>query len=390
MPTDVARARPARGEPQPHAARRLHRRPRIRALDTLRGFALCGILIINIYQQVVWRGVAAGKAELLPDAVRLLFYERFYPVFAILFGIGFGIFLRRAARRTDRPRLVLARRLLFLLLIGALHFVFHPGEALTAYALAGLVVLLPLSYVGGRWALAVALVLLFVGAQLIVGYGPIPGLLALGYALARLDVPEALERRPHRVALAFAVCAAVAATWMVLDVRGAHVPMVNVVGGPGGGVNLLGPLAGIATGLAYCCGLLLLLRTPLGPALSAVLSPMGRMALTNYLSATVLFLVFGPLLGIDSPADWPRIVGLTIGILAVQALWSAWWLRRFRYGPAEWAWRCLTWWRRAPIRVTADADGNRVDTRPPDTTTAAGPPTGLAVPPRGDRRPRDH
>jgi uncharacterized protein len=327
--------------------------PRIHALDTLRGFALCGILIINVYQQVVFRGEAAGSAPKMPEAVQLLFYERFYPIFSILFGIGFGIFLRRAAQRTDRPRVILARRLGWLFLIGLAHFALHPGEALTAYALAGLLVLIPLSFLGGRAALAVAVVLLLLGAQLVVGYGPIPGLLALGYALAMLDVPAALERRTGRVAVAFAVFAAGSAAYIWLRVTGADLPAVNVVGGPGGGVSLLPPLAGIATGLAYCCGLLLLLRTPVGPALSAVLSPMGRMALTNYLSATVLFLVFGPLLGIDGTEDLPQIVALTVAILVVQAVWSTLWLRSFRYGPAEWAWRCLTWWRRAPIRPDA-------------------------------------
>ncbi len=327
--------------------------PRIDALDTLRGFALCGILIINIYQQVVFHGAGAGTAPQLPVAVQLLFYERFYPVFSILFGIGFGIFLQRAALRTDRPRLVLARRLAVLLVIGIAHFVVHPGEALTAYALAGLLVLLPLSYVGGRVAFVVAIVLLFVGAQIVVGFGPIPGLLALGYAFAMLGVPAALERRTGRVAVAFVVFAALAALWIVPTLRGVELPSVNVTGGPGGGVSLLGPLAGIVTGLAFCCGLLLLLRTPAGPALSAVLSPMGRMALTNYLSATALFLVIGPRLGIDSTADLPQVIGLTVGIIVVQAVWSALWLRSFRYGPAEWAWRCLTWWQRAPIRRRA-------------------------------------
>jgi uncharacterized protein len=324
--------------------------PRIDALDTLRGFALCGILIINIYQQVVFDGQAAGTAPRMPITVQLLFYERFYPIFSILFGIGFGIFLQRAAGRTARPRLVLARRLVILLLIGAVHFLFHPGEALTAYAIAGLIVLLPLSFAGGRTALVVAVVLLFVGAQLVVGFGPIPGLLALGYALAALGVPAGLGRHPGRIAIAFAVCAAVAGAWIVLTLRGTDLPFVNVTGGPGGGVSLLGPLAGIATGLAYCCGLLLVLRTPVGPALSAVLSPMGRMALTNYLSATVLFLLAGPALGIDGTEDLPRIAGLTVAVVVVQAVWSVLWLRSFRYGPAEWAWRCLTWWQRAPIR----------------------------------------
>jgi uncharacterized membrane protein YeiB len=331
--------------------------PRIHALDTLRGFALCGILIINIYQQVVFRGAAAGTATQLPEAVQLLFYERFYPIFSILFGIGFGIFLRRAALRTDRPRLVLARRLVVLLLIGGVHFLFHPGEALTAYAIAGLLVLLPLSFLGGRAALVLALVLLFAGAQLVVGYGPIPGLLALGYALAMLDVPAALERRTGRVAVAFGVFATLTAGWILLALRDVDVPVVNVIGGPGGGVGLLEPLAGIVTGLAYCTGLLLLLRTPLGPAMSAVLAPMGRMALTNYLSATALFLVAGPLLGIDSTADLPAILALTVGIIVLQAVWSVLWLRHFRYGPAEWAWRCLTWWRRAPNPALLHSSG---------------------------------
>ena len=324
--------------------------PRIGALDALRGFALCGILVVNIYQQVVFRGAASGSVSRLPEVVRLFFYERFYPVFAVLFGVGFAIFLRRAARRTAHPRGILARRLVVLLLIGALHFVVHPGEALTAYALAGLVFLLPLSHLGGRAALAVALVLLVVGAQLVVGYGPIPGLLVLGYALGVLGVPEGLTRHPGRLAAGLVVFGAVAAAWVAVELADVRLPFVNVVGGPGGGVSLLPPLAGIATAFAYCCAFLLLLRTPAGPRISAVLAPMGRMALTNYLSATVLFLALGPLLGIDDVDDVPQIVGLTVGILAAQAVASRWWLAHYQYGPAEWAWRCLTWWRRAPLR----------------------------------------
>ncbi len=99
--------------------------------------------------------------------------------------------------------------------------------------------------------------------------------------------------------------------------------------------------------------MLLLLRTPIGPALDAVFAPMGRMALTNYLTATVLFLVLGPVLGIDSLADAPAIAGLTVGILVVQIVWSRPWLRRYAYGPVEWAWRCLTWGQRAPLRRPA-------------------------------------
>lgn len=322
---------------------------RISELDALRGFALCGILVVNVYQQllVVRHGVTG-----YPLAVEVLFYERFLPIFAVLFGVGFGIFLRRARSRTARPRLVLARRLAALLVIGAAHFVFHRGEVLSTYALAGLLVLLPASLLPGAAALGLAVVLLLVGTQIVIGYGMIPGLLVLGYALAALGAPGALARRTGRVAVGAAVFGVVGLGWSVAVVRDVHVPRVNVLGGLGGGVGLLPAFGAIAVSLAYCCFFLLLLRTPLGPRLSALLAPMGRMALTNYLAATVLFLVVGPVLRIDSRADAPQIAVLTVGILLAQLAWSPAWLRRFRYGPAEWLWRCVTWWRRTPFRRT--------------------------------------
>lgn len=322
---------------------------RIQELDVLRGFALCGIVVINVIQQLVFlRGDTDDRTFPLP--VELLFYERFMPTFAVLFGVGFGIFLRRAAARADRPRVVLARRLAVLLVLGLVHWLFHPGEALATYALVGLVLLLPVSFLGARAVLAIAVALLFVGPQIVVGYGMIPGLILLGYALAMLDVPENLGRRPGRIAVALAVFGAVGATWAALRIADVDVPAVNVIGGLGGGADLLGPIAAVCTAFAYCCLVLLLLRTPAGPVINSVLAPMGRMALTNYLTATALFLVFGALLGIDSLADGAAIAGLTIGIIVVQAVWSRLWLASFRYGPLEWAWRCLTWWRRAPLR----------------------------------------
>lgn len=338
----------------PHAGRRTpveSAGTRIDELDALRGFALCGILVVNIYQQVVFGGTdgQAGSNE-MPTVVQLLFYERFLPIFATLFGVGFGIFLSRAGARSERPRLVLARRLLVLVAIGAIHFVFHPGEVLTAYGALGLIVLLPLSYLRGRAALIVALVLLLLGSQLILGYGPIPGLLALGYALAMLGAPEALPARTGRVATGFGIFGCLAALYAYLDLADVELPYVNFIGGPGGGVNLLPVAAAIATAFAYCCAFLLLLRAPAGNVISAIFAPMGRMALTNYLTQTVLFLLVSPLLGIESSADGAQIAVLTIAILAVQAVWSTLWLRSFRYGPAEWLWRCLTWWQRSPLR----------------------------------------
>ena len=42
------------------------------------------------------------------------------------------------------------------------------------------------------------------------------------------------------------------------------------------------------------------------------------------------------------------VVVATIWI--VQIIWSPLWLRRFRFGPAEWVWRSLTYWQRQQMK----------------------------------------
>lgn len=320
---------------------------RVVALDALRGFALCGIVIVNIYQQVLGRAVHPGQlSAVLADApswVQWGFVGRFYPIFAVLFGIGFALFLDGAGRRTDRPRLVLARRLLVLLALGLVHWVFHPGEVLTMYAISGLVVLLPLSYARAKVVLAVSIVLLVVGSALVGQAGMIPGLIALGFALGRLGVMEVLQSRPRPIAITLAVSLVVAIGLGVLIVGQVVLPSALLA-------RWSGAAWGVAMALSYATTFVLLLFTPVGPVLSAMFAPMGRMALTNYLSATALMLIFGPLIGIDGYDDVWRIVALAVAINVGQMIISAVWLRHFRFGPLEWVWRCLTWWQLAPLR----------------------------------------
>ncbi len=44
-----------------------------------------------------------------------------------------------------------------------------------------------------------------------------------------------------------------------------------------------------------------------------------------------------------------------LGVWAVQLVSSPWWLGRYRFGPAEWLWRTLTYWRRQPMRAGGPA-----------------------------------
>jgi uncharacterized protein len=103
----------------------------------------------------------------------------------------------------------------------------------------------------------------------------------------------------------------------------------------------------------YAAGIVLLVQHEPWRRRLAPLAAVGRMALTNYLLQTLicttLFYSYG--------CGWFGKVGpavgalLTIAIYAVQVPLSVWWLNRFRFGPAEWLWRCLTYGRWQRMRA---------------------------------------
>lgn len=91
-----------------------------------------------------------------------------------------------------------------------------------------------------------------------------------------------------------------------------------------------------------------------------VLAPVGRMALTNYLLQSVvsICLYHGWGLGLVGRLPPSQCVALTLAIFALQVPFSYVWLSRFRFGPAEWLWRSLTYGRVQPMRL---APGSATD-----------------------------
>jgi len=108
-----------------------------------------------------------------------------------------------------------------------------------------------------------------------------------------------------------------------------------------------------ASGLAYAAILLLAFQTNVGARLLAPLAATGRMALTTYLTqsvvCTTLFYSYG--LGWFGRVGYTGMFEITFVLFAVQMAASVWWLRRYRFGPAEWLWRTLTYGRAPAMRV---------------------------------------
>ncbi|MEV0613136.1 DUF418 domain-containing protein [Nonomuraea sp. NPDC050404] len=299
---------------------------RIRELDALRGFAVGGIMLVNTWQHVDDKEPVTA----IDWTIETLFQSHFYPIFSTLFGISFLLFLR------GNSRWALLSRLFWLFVIGMLQHQFYEGEVLTDYAFYGAAVLLPATFMAPGLPvllLGVAAVAWAVLPQVGGGVLLIPGLFLVGMGLWQLRPPRTL----------LLPCFAVAALATVL---------LSVAWGQTNHWTVYS-VAALAGAAAYSLGLLL----ACGSWTAAVLEPLGKMALTNYVTGTAVIAATGPLVDAD-PTRW-SVVALTVVTLVVQVLVSRWWLARFRYGPLEWIWRCLTWFRLVPNRLESGRDQNR-------------------------------
>lgn len=107
-------------------------------------------------------------------------------------------------------------------------------------------------------------------------------------------------------------------------------------------------------------GLILLMCKAQGlRAIKSPLAAVGRMALTNYVMQTVICIVlfsgFG--FGMYGRLERFELYYVVLAIWTFQLVLSPVWLRCFRFGPLEWAWRCLTYWSLQPLREKAAIDG---------------------------------
>lgn len=392
------------------------RAERIELLDALRGFALFGILLANILFWSGWglmteeQRIAFAGAEAATWQHRfhhLLVDGKFYTIFSLLFGLGFALQIARLSARGIEGLRVYRRRVLVLLGIGLVHsWLIWDGDILTLYALLGLV--LPFFHSWRERSLMIAAaVLIFLvpiaGMWLFarLGWEPHQHLYALSFSIAESlgadPAPEkALEwlRRDDFAGWASWQLSGTPyswaerlESWRIPKVLG--IMLVGMAAGrrlASGGLlenrRLLRQVlvAGLAVGLPASAAYALLPgqgqadwpsligTVPLALAYAAafVLAwprarpilrhfvPVGRMALTNYLSHSVIGLIFFFGIGFGLAGTLSPLVFYTVALLifGAQLIFSRWWLDRHEQGPAEALWRFATYGRRpAPARA---------------------------------------
>jgi uncharacterized protein len=181
------------------------------------------------------------------------------------------------------------------------------------------------------------------------------GRMLIGMGLMKLDVFSA--RRSRRfylwmVALGYGLGLPVVAydTWLriAVDFHGAEMIRAEF---------LCGYLSAIAIALGHVGTVMLIFQSGAVPWLTRRLAAAGRMALSNYLMqsliCTTLFYGYG--FGLYGMYNRPSLAGIVVLIWIFQLSTSILWLRFFRYGPAEWLWRSLTYWKLQPMLAHAPA-----------------------------------
>jgi len=391
------------------AAERLH------LIDTLRAIALFGVITMNMTGMVA----ALVSNDIFPKATTLdvglatfdlvVLQGKARSCFALLFGVGFGILMTRAASRGQPFVSFYLTRMSVLLAIGLINLAFlFWGDILILYALLGMF-LLVFRNSGDQLVLRLGLALVLLppivaglleavsGAPLpnLAGLGPdapdkafaamvpmyrsnsymdfvqanlqlyashyttdtsytvlynlsVLGLFLLGMWVARNGVLADVERwRPFLRKVVW-LCLPLG---MVLSI--VHATRRMGVEAEGAAYGLVtAAYAGLAiTAFGYIAGLALLLSRR-GALIHRALSPMGRMALTGYLASNAVgaFVWYGWGLGQLGAWNFAAINLLAFFTFAALCLFSGLWLGRFRFGPAEWVWRSATYRKLQPMQ----------------------------------------
>ncbi|PRR90770.1 MULTISPECIES: DUF418 domain-containing protein [unclassified Bacillus (in: firmicutes)] len=371
-------------------------RDRVHFLDIVRGFALMGIILVNYFLIVdSAKGFDMEANDVFHNLVNWFASGKFITLFSFLFGVGFMIFMDRAAQKVDSPNKLFARRLTILLGIGLLHVTFvWIGDIFTHYAAAGFLLLFfykrtaktilywlitlfviqlltpffamlfnnintvssgkpvfadfelashnSLTYlasIGDRWT---DMVTMASGSFSII-YSMFLMFL-LGVYFVKMEFFKNMEAKKaiwNRIWIIFTIAFMITQSSTIIA---AVNPVENTLW-----MDMTSALeqnGGLTGSMFYMSTLaMLFLHVPQLRGALMVFTKVGRMSLTCYLLhsiiGTMLFLKYGA--GLVDHLQPAGTFFIGIGVYAFLVLFSTLWLKRFKYGPMEFIWRQLTY-----------------------------------------------
>lgn len=356
--------------------------------DQLRGFALLGIIVVNMpFLAVSNIGIWEMQLSNLSDKVVAflivaLAQGKFYLLFAFLFGYSLTLILKSRSTNSIKKYL---RRLVGLALLGAGHaYLFFIGDILMSYALLGLVLLLFIGrsmrtvlfasvfsyliglvlltlvffetlgtessaggFISDPDALDKALTGSFLDSvvgranaipeallvQLFINWFPAMSMFLLGLAAGRIGLlsdptkNKTLWRKCVIVGVFVGLPAGIASAWLAL-----------VPEDPNGVYGIAGVVVGFALAPALSAGYVGAIALLSHRRFMSYTEPAGRMSLTGYLGESILLAAIfcGWGLGLFGLLSLTQALIVALGVWIALELFAKLWLRNFAYGPFEW------------------------------------------------------
>lgn len=386
------------------------------SIDAIRGVAVLGIFMMNIqafamvfaayqFPQVHMDFTGANRDVWFYSHV--FFHMKFITIFSALFGAGILLMLGEEKKANLG---VHYRRMLWLLVIGLVHaWVFWAGDILVPYAIMGMLVVLArrmkplgltimgfifIALTGGLMALAFAFFPMMPPdaletmrpgpervAELVATYqagfverlgenaaltmqaeigqltffaGRLAGVMFVGMALFKWGFfTLRWSFLQYLLAAAIALGVGIPAGWYAAN----HAIETGFALDSYWVGETINYFASLLVAFGYAATVMLLCK--LGPLLRLVLHPfaaVGRMAFTNYLTHTLVatFIFVGPPgLGMIGEVERVGQFQIVVAVWVFQLIFSTLWLSVFRFGPMEWVWRSLTYWKFQPLRKSA-------------------------------------
>ena len=420
---------------------------RITAIDTLRGFALLGILLMNIigfsmylsaYDNPTVTGGATGANLAVWAVLHVLAEGKMRCLFSLVFGASV-ILLTSRLEKTGEAADIYYRRTIWLGLFGIAHaYLLWLGDILYPYALCGLL-LYPFRKMAPKGLLTLGTILLLMTAasymqdafsqkETIEKARAARAVAASGQKLTeeQQDQKTEYERQEKRRLPDAAALQKEAAKWRgsVLDVIEVRAGIVREFHSGryysyhnwdiwsmmliGMGLMKLGVLAGrssirtyvwmaiagyaiglpvniytayiiirgnfdpvlqtfsavtydvgrLSIALGHLGIIMLLCKTKTMQWLTNSLGAVGQMAFSNYIMHSIVcaFIFTGYGFAMYGRLQRYQVYYVVAAIWIFQMIVSPIWLRHFRFGPLEWGWRSLTYWKKQPMRLPKPAD----------------------------------
>jgi uncharacterized protein len=357
-------------------------------------------------------------ARFLQDLILFFIESKFFTLFSLLFGIGFAIQIQSAKRQGASFLGRISRRMAGLLAFGLLHIaLFWDGDILVIYAITGTILIAFRKTSFSRIKKWVISLLAVPGALVLVAFiltlafrltpdgaaalsssdsdiakqfsdlGSTSDLVSTGFLGG---VPIRVQNYIDLSSLLFSRIPTVLAMFLI----GLYLGRSNFIWELPNKVETLKKFRLYGLSIGFTLMALIVLATkflPTSTALVAIIedqylagpilclgfasamtlafmkkperkiylgfSKVGRMALTNYISQSLVLtgIAYGWGLGLAGQLNGFQVLAIAIVLFIVQIYVSSLWLKRFTYGPLEWVWRCITYWRIFPNRVKADS-----------------------------------